>query len=493
MLTASTKKTMNVRRYRAATMREALERIKNELGEEALVLDTRRVRAGRWFGFGGRELIEVRVAEPSNGRATAKTTPCDDKRPRYIERQGLKLLDDSPATPNGAQAEGRAVHRREVKLDPTCGSVAADERLSLACDEVSTLERTARKSARMFDSSSLVGERSSAADVERTQSGVPRTALTAELERLRAELREVKFALGAFAAHAAAAPALDKGAVASLEDDPELFDSPFYEAYLDLTGAGLDPDHARRALRTVLGLNLAETCVEAKSLARAALIRALGTLVRFAPDPLAPEKVDSQPTLAFIGPTGVGKTTTIAKLAARVALRARRRVELITLDTYRIAAIEQLRTYAEIIGAGFHVARSMVELDALLCRHAAGAVCIIDTIGRSPHDLADQMELADYLRSNSAITKCLVLQATMHPTDALAAARKFALFGSDRLVVTKLDETSRPGAAVTIAAEAGLPLTYLCAGQRVPEDLEQAHAESFAARILRGGFMREGR
>jgi flagellar biosynthesis protein FlhF len=159
-------------------------------------------------------------------------------------------------------------------------------------------------------------------------------------------------------------------------------------------------------------------------------------------------------------------------------------VELVTLDTYRIAAVEQLRTYAEIIGAGFHVPRSVLELDALIQRFAGEATILIDTIGRSARDLADQMELADYLRANQDIAKCLVIQATTHPTDAQIAISKFGLFGANHLVITKLDETGRPGAAISTAVEAGLPLTYLCNGQRVPEDIENATAESFAARVL---------
>jgi flagellar biosynthesis protein FlhF len=95
------------------------------------------------------------------------------------------------------------------------------------------------------------------------------------------------------------------------------------------------------------------------------------------------------------------------------------------------------------------------------------------------------MELADYLRANDDMLKCLVLQATTHPTDAQVAARKFALFGANRLVITKLDETARPGAAVGTAADSALPLVYLCAGQRVPEDLERATPETFNARVLR--------
>jgi len=90
------------------------------------------------------------------------------------------------------------------------------------------------------------------------------------------------------------------------------------------------------------------------------------------------------------------------------------------------------------------------------------------------------LELADYLRGNDQIVKCLAIQATTHPTDATFAIDKFALFGIDEIVITKLDETGRPGAAICTAAAAQLPLAYLCTGQRVPEDIEKASAETLA-------------
>ncbi len=91
------------------------------------------------------------------------------------------------------------------------------------------------------------------------------------------------------------------------------------------------------------------------------------------------------------------------------------------------------------------------------------------------------------MRGNEEIVKCLVIQATTHPTDALLAVKKFGLFGAQRLIVTKLDETSRSGAAISVAVDADLPLIYLCNGQRVPEDIEKATAESVVAATLRAG------
>jgi flagellar biosynthesis protein FlhF len=186
----------------------------------------------------------------------------------------------------------------------------------------------------------------------------------------------------------------------------------------------------------------------------------------------------------MIGATGVGKTTTLAKLAASLSLIEHRRVELVTVDTYRIAAVEQLRTYAEIIGAGCHVVRSVYELDEVLRRLSPDATVLIDTTGRNPHDLADQHELSGYLHQHAEIRKCLAIQATTHPLDASASIKKYEMYGADCLAVTKMDETMRPGSLIQTIAESGLPLAYICAGQRVPEDLQIGCVESLTNQIL---------
>jgi flagellar biosynthesis protein FlhF len=263
----------------------------------------------------------------------------------------------------------------------------------------------------------------------------------------------------------------------------ELFDSPFYEAYNELTETGLSNELARKVVTAIIP-QYRDGKIEADHLARTALFKAFSSLVKFERNPLLG---DEPTTIALIGATGVGKTTTVAKLASRVALQERRRVELVTLDTYRIAAVEQLKTYAEIIGAGCHVVRSVFELDAVLRRLPPDASVLIDTTGKSPHDLADQHEVADYLRKRREIRKCLVTQATAHPIDSFAAVRKFEMYGADCLALTKMDETMRPGAMVELAAQSALPLIYMCMGQRVPEDLQEATPQNFIAHVFRTG------
>lgn len=540
---------MKIKRYRAATMRAALEQVKQELGEDALVLDTKRVRAGGFLGLGAREMFEISVTVEAEEAAREKSGGRFGARRKSASNTlSLNLTDDAPALPRTsdepprralAAARAYASENASANQNEKTASRSTDSLLALSADKSVDANRSASRTLDSLkqpvgidaDGDGSRSNRQTAASaaaekffrrVELSESAPriihrPQTQTTnaqtakanantpaansietpaasrtisnagaaqSELERLRAELREVKFTLSAFVTRAHAAHEISTNAVAQFEETPELYDSPYYESYLALCGAGASPELACRAVRRVIEsrrISAAQNNFsEPTALARAGLAELLPSLVKFANDPLG----DAPSVVALVGATGVGKTTTLAKLAARVALRERRRVELITLDTYRIAAVEQLKTYAEIIGVGCHVARSVLELDALARKFSTDATVLIDTTGRNPHDLADQMELADYLRGNEEILKCLVMQASTHATDALATARKFALYGADRLILTKMDETSRPGALIDVAAETALPLVYLCAGQRVPEDISRATPESFAARIV---------
>ena len=303
-------------------------------------------------------------------------------------------------------------------------------------------------------------------------------------------MREIKFSLATVNNFSEA----NKNIQITTDDDYpiELCESPYYEAYLALMQASVEPKLACRAIENAIAIGHQQGYMDGDrvKVASLGLTKTLKQTLYFAEDLLSLE-VGSPGTpsaVVFIGPTGVGKTTTIAKLAAYATLRANQRVELITLDTYRIAAVEQLKSYAEIIGAGFHVARTAVELNALKCRFAGKALVLVDTAGRSPNDLADQLEFANYLSRDCDLLKCLVLQATTHPLDAEIAIKKFGLYRPDQLVITKLDETTRPGAAIGIALDAKLPLAYLCNGQRVPDDLQIASAESLTSNVLRSAL-----
>lgn len=215
---------------------------------------------------------------------------------------------------------------------------------------------------------------------------------------------------------------------------------------------------------------------------------AAGVLGRlFAPAP-SPRTQGAPCVLAFVGPTGVGKTTSLAKLGIRL-VRAGRRVAFATLDTYRVGAVDQLRTYAELLNAPIHVGRTGEDLAATLATADPAEVVLLDTTGRSPRDAASLDGLArDLARTGAGTTLAayLVLAANSAQETLDAAIQAYGATSPAALVLTKLDETDRPAATLERTLLARRPYAFLCDGQDVTAHLHRAHPERFADLFLRG-------
>jgi flagellar biosynthesis protein FlhF len=188
--------------------------------------------------------------------------------------------------------------------------------------------------------------------------------------------------------------------------------------------------------------------------------------------------------VALVGPTGVGKTTTIAKLAANYRLRENRRVGLITVDTYRIAAVEQLRTYADIIDLPMEVVSTPREMREAVQRMRTFDLVLMDTAGRSPRDEVRIQELRSMLVEAAPDEVHLVLSAAASSRSLVAAAEKFAPVGVTSLLVTKLDEATGLGSLLALARKCQLPYSYLTDGQNVPDDISVAEAKRLSQLIL---------
>jgi flagellar biosynthesis protein FlhF len=189
--------------------------------------------------------------------------------------------------------------------------------------------------------------------------------------------------------------------------------------------------------------------------------------------------------VALVGPTGVGKTTTIAKLAANFRLRDGIRMGLVTVDTYRIAAVEQLRTYAEIIDLPMKVVTSPREMRRALDELSGLDLVLIDTAGRSPRDELKIQELKSLLAEAQVDEVHLVLSLVASPKSLQATAEKFAPAGTTAMILTKLDEAVGMGSLLSVARRVPLPVSYLTTGQDVPDDIEHASARR-AARLILG-------
>jgi flagellar biosynthesis protein FlhF len=193
-----------------------------------------------------------------------------------------------------------------------------------------------------------------------------------------------------------------------------------------------------------------------------------------------------QRVITLVGPTGVGKTTTLAKLASGLVVnpKAHTRVGLITVDTYRLAAEDQLRKYAEILRLDLHVVYGPEEMGEALRRCHGADVVFIDTAGRSPRDETQMAELRSFLDRVPDCEKYLVLSSTMNERYIEEAVERFRPLSVHSLIVTKLDETRNFAAPFNIQNLTHMPVSYLTTGQNVPEDIEPVNPFRLADEIL---------
>ncbi|MDQ7096221.1 flagellar biosynthesis protein FlhF [Desulfosporosinus sp. PR] len=197
--------------------------------------------------------------------------------------------------------------------------------------------------------------------------------------------------------------------------------------------------------------------------------------------------IDKPRVVALIGPTGVGKTTTIGKLAAGFSIIDKRKVALITADTYRVAAVEQLKTFGEIIGVPVEVVMTPSGLREALDLHADKELIFIDTAGRSPHHELHMSELCAFLDQAQPDFTMLVMSATTQVEDQIQIYKRFESLTS-HFIFTKLDETARAGSLINLLGQTTLPTAYLTNGQSVPDDIEVATPERIAHYVLGEGL-----
>ena len=220
-----------------------------------------------------------------------------------------------------------------------------------------------------------------------------------------------------------------------------------------------------------------------KKLVREKLAEHLEKLIPTA-GPIVRTKTVGPHVVALIGPTGVGKTTTIAKLAANLKLREKKKVGLITIDTFRIAAIDQLKRYADILGAPLRVVGTPEEMKSAIEQMSDVEYILIDTAGRSPRDSMKLNELKRFLSFADADEVYLVLSMTASEGCVELALEKFSEVRVDKLIFTKLDEAAQLGVVLNVVRRVNKGLAYVTTGQDVPDDIEIGHGRKLANMIL---------
>jgi len=344
-----------------------------------------------------------------------------------------------------------------------------EARQELGPDAMLITSRRSSPEARSLGAYEVVfGLQSAGAPSAKPRAKAPAAAdLSGELQNLRAQLQEIKSTLQGARSPEQAAP-----------DAEELFSRL---VSLDLSrNVARDVVAAAVRLRDQISLESSSPALSLETHAAELISKRL----RFAPN-LPGQTLETGQVIVFIGPAGAGKTTTLIKLAIREGLANRLSLRILSVDPYRVAAHEKLRSFAGIIGVGFTAVNSIQEFAGVVEESRIKSVVLVDTPGYSPSEIAQVKELTGCLERISNKQAHLVLPASMKRESIARSIRDFAALQPDYLLFTKLDETDSQGAILSTALEADKPLSFFANGQNIPEDLEPASASALLASVFR--------
>lgn len=495
---------MDLKTYRSNSMAGALAEVKKDLGPDAVILRTRNYKAGGVMGLGGNTVVEITAASET-------PAPAQMANDQQSARQSSATRTAQPGRP-GQPFDASAIERmRAAVAGGSNGSSAARpvspvpvSPASSSTQQVSPGGPQARPRSGDLRGSSAPGEFEADEFIQQDRPRTPvaatrvqfkpdgersHAALEAELASIRELVSDVLRTTRKTAIRVEGAGAFGSSALTT--------NDPLYSLYGTLCDNEVPTDLADEIVGEVRdGLDPAES--HEPAIVRESALRAIAARIPIASSTLGEHKGDENGQLplsahgpavqALIGPTGVGKTTTIAKLAASYKLRHGKRVGLITADTYRIAAVDQLRTYAGIIGIPLEIALAPTDLGPALSKFADCDIVLVDTPGRSPRDSARLDELSAVLEALGSARKHLVLSAGASGSVLKSAARCFGAMDPDALIVSKADEAGTLGVLLEITRTTDLPLSYLTTGQEVPDDIEPARADRLARAVLEGGL-----
>ena len=447
---------MNIRTYTAPKMPLALAQVKRELGPHAVILHTRTVKRGGVLGLGGRTVVEVtatnspsvRAARPAPARRPATAPGAGGSSPSGLAGPLIQQTYAAARAEFERHASPRD-HRRPEK-DGTVTQVAEPPRREWVC---------------------VPGERS--VDAESDQ-GEPRPSV--ERDQLAEEMSEVK--------QMVARMMQDQRRGRISDSDPEM-PQQLFDQYLRLLEQEVSEELADQIIRDVNEQLDASQSLDEKVVRQAVQAHVAGLIETDHDQETLMAMEDGRPkTIALIGPTGVGKTTTVAKLAANFKLRQKKTVGLITIDTYRIAAVDQLRTYANIIGVPLQVVLSQQDLTSAIRKYAGCDVVLIDTAGRSQHDDPKLEGLSQFIASADPHEVHLVLSSTCAQTVLLDTVERFSKIRTDRIIFTKLDEAVKFGVLLNVSRKVNKRLSFVTTGQDVPHHIEPSRSQRIAALVL---------
>jgi len=460
---------MKIKKFEAGSMKEALDKVKAEMGADAFILATKQVSRKGPLGIGERKFLQVTAAIEEDGSApepaaaaAAAAEVADSTEP--AEATPKPLLD--------IREDEEDAWREALKEPPSGGSGTYD-----AGGREAVSDSAASPFSAGFETVFADARQAAEKSGKRDEGGRPLRKELDDLKTMVTKLGEDKQDITPLQKELGELKSLLYSVVRN--QTPSLGNAvppQLVSWFQRLKDTGMDESVAAKLIQITEKKLSPEECAVRKKVDRflQAAIRQSITVARIS-------RGKGPHVAALVGPTGVGKTTTLAKLAAHAALQQKAKVALITLDTYRIAAVEQLKTYARIMDIPVQVALNLGELRSAIQFHQDKDLILIDTAGHSPRDQEAMTTLEAFLDGQDDIEVHLVLSATTKAGDLADIVAKFAPLEPAYLVFTKLDETSSYGQLFNQIIRTKKPVSYVTTGQNVPEDFDFASAEMLAA------------
>ncbi|MCX5659563.1 MAG: flagellar biosynthesis protein FlhF [Planctomycetota bacterium] len=466
---------MKLRTFMAASMSEALALVKAQLGPRAMILHTRTYKRGGLMGLGGKTVVEITAAE---GDAVPQAAPRRAE-PAKVPQRRLDADQNAGDLIRRTYAVAKAELSRQQGNSGATNNDAAALIASISAGPPASTKTSASAAAAAFTAGAVVPAWSPTPPA--AAAPVSPVARAAAPEQLAQEMREVHRLVARLARQ-------QGGGAVNAADCP----GPLFDHYLAMLRNEVADELAESVVAQVKQKLSPEKLQDAAAV-RSALLEALAKHVPTDQALGAPTAVnDGRPrTIALVGPTGVGKTTTIAKLAATFKLRQKLTVGLVTIDTYRIAAVEQLRTYANIIGVPLQIAMTPREIADAMAFYSSGPnrvdVVLIDTAGRSQRDDPRLEQLRAFIDAAQPHEVHLVLSSTCSQPVLLETVERFAAVRTERIIFTKLDEAVSFGVVVNVVSKVNKRLSYVTTGQEVPHQIEPGRADRLAELVLGSG------
>jgi flagellar biosynthesis protein FlhF len=413
---------MQVKVFEAKDMASGLKMVKEALGPDALILSTRTIRSGT-FGMIGKPMMEITAAIDNTWQEPVA-------QPVNGGRQGLP-----PKRP------GRVELRQDISYEEIWAQDALPQR------------------ATPYQQQPPANQ---------------------DIQNELAELRNIVKGLSN------RMTGIDPSALRKPYVEPEFVASGSCNTSVDpvitfLGGYGVNQETAQVVARFTR--DTIENATDLDSADLTALFKAAITRL-FTTNKLLDKKLSRQRRISLIGPTGVGKTTTLAKIAAYYLSQFGGKIALITIDTYRIAAVEQLKVYGEIMRLPVEVVIKPQELDQALEKFKDYDLILIDTAGRSPRNGIDLQELAGFLRPELGIENNLLLSATTRERELEEIIKRFSILPISNFIFSKIDECDQLGVLLNIHYKHDTPISFLTNGQRVPEDFIMPSPAAIADLII---------